>query len=612
MTYAPTPEQQLALEAFATGDDLVIQAGAGTGKTSTLRMLGESAPRRRGLYVAYNRAIAQDAKATFPRQVSCSTAHSLAFRAVGHQYKDRLDGPRQPARVVAQLLDIVSPLALGTDVPILSPQQTARIVSATVAKFCRSADRAVEAFHVPAINGFTSPAARTALAAAITPLARHAWEDLTAPNGQLKFVHDHYLKIWQLTYPRLPADYVLLDEAQDADPVIASIVGNQQHAQRIAVGDSAQAIYEWRGALDAMAKWPGKRLTLSKSFRFGPAIAAEANKWLDELGAPLRLEGHEPIQSRLERLAEPHAILTRSNAGAMREVMTSLAQGRRTALVGGGQQIRSLATAAISLKQGRGTDHPELFAFRTWGEVQDYVLLDESGSDLRTMVRLIDDYGADTLIEAIDHLVEETPAGHRPMALTTAGPEVVVSTAHKAKGREWPTVKISDDFHPPKTREDGVQDDPDPAELRLAYVAVTRARDVLDRGALAWIDTLSPRLPIPGPQRAADSPAPISALHRIPNASSTPHAPAQPLPAGIYCGPGGRVSPDELAPGDKWHVERFARFLTERQAIKDEYATRLAALQPGEHAYAITADERASRLQTQMNEYEADTKEHTR
>jgi hypothetical protein len=495
MTHPPTAEQQLAIEAFATGDDLVIQAGAGTGKTSTLRMLGESAPRRRGLYIAFNRAIAGDAKKSFPRSVSCSTAHSLAFRAVGFQYKERLDGPRVPARIAAEILGLHGPLQLGSDVPILAPQQTARIVLATVARFCRSADQQLEPFHVPRINGFDKDAAERALRAEIVPLARRAWQDLTQTRGRLKFTHDVYLKLWQLSYPTLPADFILFDEAQDADPVIMSIVGNQQGAQRIVVGDTAQAIYEWRGAINAMAKFPGKRLTLSKSFRFGPAIAHEANRWLHLLDAPLRLQGHDPIPSRvIADLGEPDAILCRSNAGAMTNVMTQLAQGRRTALVGGGEEIRRLAAAAVSLKAGAGCDHPELFAFHTWSEVQDYVLMDEGGSDLRAMVKLIDDYGPDSLIAAVDRLVDEpTDAGNRPMALTTTGPDVVVSTAHKAKGREWPSVLIGEDFYPPKRDEDGDPEEPDPAELRLAYVAVTRARLVLDRGSLRWLDNHKPK-----------------------------------------------------------------------------------------------------------------------
>ncbi|MGH3416211.1 MAG: hypothetical protein ACRDSS_07080, partial [Actinocrinis sp.] len=164
MTYPPTPEQQAAIEAFGTGDDLVIQAGAGTGKTSTLRMLAESAPRRRGLYIAFNRAIANDAKASFPRNVQSATAHSLAFRAVGHQYRDRLDGPRVPARLAAQYLDISGPTQLGTDVPILAPQQLARLAMATVARFARSADPEPHAGHVPVVVRFDSPAQRRALA----------------------------------------------------------------------------------------------------------------------------------------------------------------------------------------------------------------------------------------------------------------------------------------------------------------------------------------------------------------------------------------------------------------------------------------------------------------
>jgi superfamily I DNA/RNA helicase len=60
-------------------------------------------------------------------------------------------------------------------------------------------------------------------------------------------------------------------------------------------------------------------------------------------------------------------------------------------------------------------------------------------------------------------------------------PDLVVSTAHKAKGREWNTVQVSSDFQPPKPDEEPRQD-----EMRLAYVTVTRGKLVLSRGSLAW------------------------------------------------------------------------------------------------------------------------------
>lgn len=90
----PTAEQSAIVKAFGTGRNLAIEAGAGTGKTSTLKMLAAAAPRRRGVYVAYNKAIASDAQREFPDSVKCATAHSLAYGAVGRLYRGRLNGPR--------------------------------------------------------------------------------------------------------------------------------------------------------------------------------------------------------------------------------------------------------------------------------------------------------------------------------------------------------------------------------------------------------------------------------------------------------------------------------------------------------------------------------------
>jgi hypothetical protein len=44
----PTDEQLAIIDAYRTGRNLVIEAGAGTGKTSTLKMLGGERPDRGG------------------------------------------------------------------------------------------------------------------------------------------------------------------------------------------------------------------------------------------------------------------------------------------------------------------------------------------------------------------------------------------------------------------------------------------------------------------------------------------------------------------------------------------------------------------------------------
>lgn len=473
-SYDPTPEQARIVDTFAAEVDLVIQAGAGAGKTSTLELCARSTSDR-GVYVAYNRAIADDAAARFPGSVTCKTGHGFAYGAVGKNYRHRLNGGRIPARRVAELLKLREPLRLTTEAgPVaLTPEKLARLVTGTVARFCYSAEDAPRPWHVPELVGVVDEAER-ALRDWIVPHAVRAWADIERLDGVLPFTHDCYLKLWQLRGPRIGCDYLLLDEAQDANPVMAAIV-RAQEAQIVLVGDSCQQIYGWRGAVDVMSSWPNATtLTLSQSFRFGPAVAAQANKWLDLLSAPLRLSGFDQIPSRVcaPNEGRPDAILCRGNARAVSEVMDGVKLGRRVALVGGGDQIRKLAEAAQQLQQGRGCGHPDLMAFDSWGALQDYVEHDTGGSDLRTFVRLIDKMGADVVLSVVDDLVAERDA------------DLVVSTAHKAKGREWDHVRIAGDFQEPA--EDGVG--PSRPDAMLAYVSVTRAKRVLDLGGLSWVD----------------------------------------------------------------------------------------------------------------------------
>ncbi|MFF3060529.1 UvrD-helicase domain-containing protein [Streptomyces sp. NPDC057909] len=477
----PTDEQTAAADAFCAGDHLALQAGAGTGKTSTLAFLAHHT-RRRGRYLAYNKAIAQDAAARFPSTVTCKTAHALAFAATGRHYARRLNAPRRPAWQTGQALGITKTIRIGER--DLSPKALSYATLRTVTSFCHSAAPTITRRHVPRLRGLEDPDLHTQLAKHIVPFACRAWTDLQhTDDGAVRFDHDHYLKIWALTQPKINTDFLLLDEAQDTNPVVEEIFLNQRsHAQLVMVGDSAQAIYQWRGARDVMTTFRGTRLALSRSFRFGPRLAAEANRWLTIAGAPLRLEGTEAICTEVGPLDRPDAILCRTNVGAMNEVMQQLAAGQRVALVGGGDTLRALARSANDLKAGRRTSHPELVLFATWGALQDYAEHDPAGRDLQPLIDLVDTHGTRAILAAVDRLDNESAA------------DVTVSTAHKAKGREWARVQICRDFTPPRDsdqRDDNGHQVPGPiddAEARLAYVAVTRARNQLDLGGLSWIE----------------------------------------------------------------------------------------------------------------------------
>jgi antirestriction protein ArdC len=76
-----------------------------------------------------------------------------------------------------------------------------------------------------------------------------------------------------------PLDVFMFDEAQDVNPVLAKVLAdNAKNMPIIMVGDSRQAIYGFRGAMDALEKANATfRLPLTRSFRYGAMPAYLAN-----------------------------------------------------------------------------------------------------------------------------------------------------------------------------------------------------------------------------------------------------------------------------------------------------------------------------------------------
>lgn len=253
-----------------------------------------------------------------------------------------------------------------------------------------------------------------------------------------------------------------MKNCQDTAPVFLSILQQQQHALLVLVGDDNQQIYEWRGAVNALASFPGApRKLLSQSFRFGQTIADVANSILKGLEEPtdLVMKGLESIPSIVGPVASPRCILCRTNAAAVSNVLRHKAEGGKPHLIGGGAETVKFVKGAQDLQNGRSTTHPELCCFKDWSEVEEYSKLDE-GEDLRLMVKLIEDFGCEAILDALVGMPEEENA------------TLVVSTAHKSKGREWDSVRLAGDFKLPNQMGD--------SERRLLYVAATRAKQQLD------------------------------------------------------------------------------------------------------------------------------------
>src|SRR5689334_6846188 len=450
----PSPEQQALIEARRAepAGSLRVLAFAGSGKTTALKLLAGADPSP-ALYLAYNKAAQLQAQARFPAHVACRTVHSLAYRATRmFEQRHRLER-RLAAREVAETLAI--PALDG-----LRPSFWAYCAIATVRAFTHGATREIDAGHLPPLPRGPDRAG-TALA-----WARELWADTRDPAGALPLEHDAYLKLWHLRGARLPpgAEVLYLDEAQDANPVTLAIL-QAQGRPTVWVGDPWQSIYRFRGSVNAMRMIDAPQRHLSRSWRFGEELAGVARAILAHTGSP-----------PLGPPRPPCAVLCRTNAGLFEAAI----RGRdRLHVVGGLEPLARLVLGGWRLYLGEpAPEVPALARFRGWDELLEEA---EEGRDpeLRFLVRVVAQYG-----RALPGLVADLR--RRAVALPEAA-DRVLATAHKAKGLEWPEVRLADDF-PTLPELDAADPDGVPwltpeerdQELHLLYVAATRARRRLE------------------------------------------------------------------------------------------------------------------------------------
>jgi hypothetical protein len=352
-------------------------------------------------------------------------------------------------------------------------------------------------------------------------LANKMWSDMNDARvqpgsgekgkGMLPMGNNHITKMWALTRPDIgktvEANIAMIDEAQDMNPVFAQILKDSNGVQRIYIGDTNQAINAWRGAdgstLDnAYAKYT---MPITDSFRFGKEIADRGNRFLSLLGRKERMTGRKtdksgsPVNGVVGPIDNPTMILTRTNGGA---IVATLETFKNGGMVYGSKNFRNDLDAFINnieyfqtSADGKGyyvnSNGEKVFAPPTPSKDLDGItnlaefnkaVEDADNNRLNMLAKLLTDNSVDDLRNAIKKIITD-----KKKLPKDRDSYVHIQTAHTSKGLESPRVKIWSDFRKPKKDENGNVILPDEQELRLSYVAVTRAEEELDLGSLAWI-----------------------------------------------------------------------------------------------------------------------------
>lgn len=417
----PLTEEQLAV-VQSRSEALKVVAFAGAGKTSTLMAYAKVRPERRMLYLAFNNSIAQEAARKFTRNVTCLTTHSLAYRITGISFRHKLKNnirANQAAQALGLNPGISSELGLAN--------QSLRALKHFLSTSCVDIEEFALSF---AEEGSHKTDAFLG--------AARLWQAMCDPrNDVMPMLHDGYLKLFQLSAPKLNYDTILFDEAQDANPVTLAIV-RQQSCAKIFVGDPHQQIYQFRYAENAMDDpLLNDELFLTESFRFGKEVADAANRLLAVKRERNRIIGGRKVES-----SSTKACIARGNAFLYKRAALLAQQGGTICWVGGidGYRLDFLQDMWY-LKAERHADIKDRFVagFQDFDALRGYATAQDE-RDLTAWIRVIDGHSRWQAIPEEIALVRSRSVDQ------PQGASLSLSTAHKSKGLEFGSVELADDF----------------------------------------------------------------------------------------------------------------------------------------------------------------------
>lgn len=449
-----TDEQQKIIEKcreLQPGESLKIDACAGSGKTATLVEIARAIPQARFLYLAFNKAIVENAKTRFPPNVTIRTTHSLAYSQI-------ISGSRDKFTVKAGLniFDLEPIFKIRRDLY--------KDLSLAIRKFYSWCQSDVRVFPDSS-----------------TEKIFQAMESHLIPA-----THDWYLKKYQLLdyhYELDAFDFILLDEAQDTNLVTLDIF-NRNHCRKILVGDTHQGIYGFRGAYNALERFKSDyKLHLSYTFRSVQPICEKANWFLSSFARDKK--DLVPMKSAYFSELSPNprnAVLTRTNATLIDYLQKlNREQIPRSSLLRDPYLIFGAALNIQNFIEGDPLDKDYQFLerFDSLENIKDYAH-DSNDLELEMAIKMAEKYK--------EHLFNLYELAKSIYLNSNERANIFLTTAHSAKGLEWDQVVLASDFCPLFTlkkdlKEKGLKKQEIEfeftQELNLYYVAMTRAKNTL-------------------------------------------------------------------------------------------------------------------------------------
>lgn len=480
---APTPaaalnwsdEQNAIFAWFASSQgNLIVQARAGTGKTTTIKQAFSHAPEQgQLLYAVFNKKNQKEAaeKITDAR-VTVRTLHSLGFWFIKNVWANaQPDDAVETARIV--------------DTGHMVSEDIAGIIVRIVG-FCKNLFTGI-----PDVNAVLEVMDARNLGApegcelSDTKLAQIAIDVLNESLkqdvfGRVSFNDMVWLPV-AAGWVKPTFDLVVIDEAQDMNMPQLMMAEKSCKGRICVVGDDRQAIYGFRGAAsDGMhlmkQRLNAAQLGLTITYRCPKSVVALAQEIVpDYSAAPSAPEGDviaASMEQATESLTVGDAVLSRLNAPLMGIALSLLRRGIPARIEGRdiGKQLAGM------VRKLKAKSVPDFFKrVSTWGDKQIARIVAGGGKHAQSKAELINDQvetltavaegckNVEEIIARITNMFEDSDSARRPA--------VVCSSVHKAKGLEWGKVVLVAASFKNKNKSQ--------EEANIYYVAVTRAKRTL-------------------------------------------------------------------------------------------------------------------------------------
>lgn len=477
MSFVPSPRQSAIAEKLSQPQNILVQACAGSGKTTTMVWLAGMIPAHmRVLALSFNKSIADELGRRMPAHVRSATMHSVGFGMVRKAQRTvRLDDKK--------LINIID---THPGIVIHQNGTRATIVSDLLAIVPLAQDCMADCGNVAVLSALAETAGRTLeMPDKSLPLVA----SIVAASDKMQRTISFAEMIRHPVVHNYPADYfdvVMVDEAQDLNAsqheLLKKLV-RPGNGKLIAVGDRFQSIYGFRGAdprsMDRLKlEWNMAELPLDVSYRCATKIieAAQAIVGVDTIkpkpDAPEGMIGSAKLDELPTLAQEGDMILCRINAPLVPAALKILKQGKKAIIRG-----RDIgATLAALVRRSKAATVTDLLVWIVnWRD--DKVAKAAAAKKSDAAIEAIRDQ-ADTLTA----IAEEcgTPADVL-CALSELFHDdkigVTLSTIHKAKGLEAATVYILGPELLPAPWAKSSQEQEQ--ERNIKYVATTRAMRTL-------------------------------------------------------------------------------------------------------------------------------------